>query len=95
MKNNGTVEFGKLQLQLFKELEDGVIDQKTAQYRVEDFWAGKLREAAIEGNIENGSLMAGQSVGFANEIKSIKGIFEEMTSDAEIELQKLNSIFNS
>ena len=31
--------------------------------QIEHFWAGALRRAVIDGDVENGSLMAGQSVG--------------------------------
>ena len=34
-----------------------------AQLQIEHYWAGALRRAVIDGDIENGSLMAGQSVG--------------------------------
>ena len=37
--------------------------KKAAQLAIEHFWAGALRRAVIDGDVENGSLMAGQSVG--------------------------------
>jgi NAD(P)H-dependent flavin oxidoreductase YrpB (nitropropane dioxygenase family) len=70
-----------------------LIDKQQAQYEVENFWMGALRDAAINGNIERGSLMAGQSVGLVNKIKPIQGIIDEMVSDAESELKRLNKIF--
>jgi NAD(P)H-dependent flavin oxidoreductase YrpB (nitropropane dioxygenase family) len=75
------------------KLEKKLIDQQQAQYEVENFWVGALRDAAINGNIERGSLMAGQSVGLVNKIKPIQGIIDEMVNDAESELKRLNKIF--
>ena len=75
------------------KLENKLIDQQQAQFEVENFWVGALREAAIDGNVERGSLMAGQSVGLVKEIKPIQGIIDEMVEDAESELQRLNGIF--
>jgi enoyl-[acyl-carrier protein] reductase II len=75
------------------KLEKKLIDQQQAQYEVENFWVGALRDAAIDGNIERGSLMAGQSVGLVNKIKPMIGIIDEMVNDAESELKRLNKIF--
>ena len=93
LKNKGSIEFSKLQIELMDKLEKKLIDQQQAQYEVENFWVGALRDAAINGNIERGSLMAGQSVGLVNKIKPIQGIIDEMVSDAESELKRLNKIF--
>jgi len=93
LKNKGSKEFLKLQLELMDKLEKKRIDQQQAQYEVENFWVGALRDAAIDGNVERGSLMAGQSVGLVDKIKPIQGIIDEMVDDAESELQRLHKIF--
>lgn len=93
LKNKGSREFLKLQLELMEKLEKKRIDQQQAQFEVENFWVGALRDAAIDGNVERGSLMAGQSVGLVNRIKPIQGIIDEMVEDAESELQRLNKMF--
>jgi NAD(P)H-dependent flavin oxidoreductase YrpB (nitropropane dioxygenase family) len=53
-----------------------------------------LLDAAIDGNIAKGSLMAGQSVGLVSEIKPLKGILNEMVEDAEEELGRLKSLLD-
>lgn len=93
LKNKGSKEFLKLQLELIDKLEKKLIDQQQAQYEVENFWVGALRDAAIDGNVQRGSLMAGQSVGLVDKIKPIQGIIDEMVDDAEYELRRLNKIF--
>jgi len=95
LKNKGTDQFRKLQLKIMQRLNQDTIDQQQAQFDVENFWAGALREAAIEGKVHTGSLMAGQSVGLADKVMSIKDIIAELVQDAEKELQRLHGVFNT
>ena len=92
LRNKGTDEFGKLQLRLLKELEAGTIHRQQAQEEVEKFWVGALRRAAVEGDVDNGSLMAGQSVGLVNDIMSVREVIEELLTDAEDTLGKLKGV---
>jgi enoyl-[acyl-carrier protein] reductase II len=94
LKNKGTTQFGKLQLEIMERLNSGTIDSQQAQFEVENFWAGALREAAIEGKVHTGSLMAGQSVGLAGKVMPIRDIIAELVQDAEKELQRLHQIFD-
>lgn len=95
LKNEGTIEFGKLQLELLHKLDNKLIDREKAQFEVELFWAGALRKAVIDGDVIKGSLMAGQSVGLVDKVMSLRKIFDEMIADAEAEMQRLNLIFTS
>ena len=94
LKNEGMDKFSKLQFELIKDLEEKKIEPKEAQYRVENYWAGALREAAVDGDVSGGSLMAGQSVGIVTKIQPVKEIINEMMDDAEIELKRLRNILN-
>ncbi|MDH4211789.1 MAG: nitronate monooxygenase family protein [candidate division WOR-3 bacterium] len=94
IKNRATDEFGKLQYSLLQQLEKGEITRDKAQYEVEKFWVGSLRKAVIDGDVDFGSLMAGQSVGLINEIKPIREIIERLMQDAEGELQRLATLFD-
>ena len=94
LKNEGTIEFSKLQLELLSKLDENLIDRLEAQYKVEEFWAGALRKAVLEGDVTKGSLMAGQSVGLVDRIQPLAEIIEELVSDAEAEMQGLKRIFN-
>lgn len=93
LKNEGTEEFGKLQLDLLQQLKSNKISQKEAQYKVEEYWAGALRRAVQDGDIRHGSLMAGQSVGLVNQIKSVKQIILDLTQEAEQEIGKVQQLF--
>ena len=61
--NEGTERFMAVQREVVSRSHAGEIDQKSAQLEIEHFWAGALRRAVVDGDVENGSLMAGQSVG--------------------------------
>ncbi len=81
--NKATDAFTKCQLETISEYRAGKIDKQAAQLKIEKFWAGALRRAAIDGDIENGSLMAGQSVGMVTKEQSVKEIIDELVSQAE------------
>jgi enoyl-[acyl-carrier protein] reductase II len=95
LKNDGTIEFGKLQLELLHKLDHNLIDREQALHAVERFWVGALRNAVIDGDVAKGSLMAGQSVGLVDEIKPLQGIIDEMVDQAESELKRLKAIFEA
>ena len=94
LKNEGSIEFAKLQLELLNKLDNNLLDKLEAQFKVEEFWAGALRSAVIDGDTGRGSLMAGQSVGLVDKVQPLKEIMEEMVSQAESEMQRLKGIFD-
>lgn len=94
LKNEGTTAFGELQLSLMNRLRVGEIDRTEAQFEVERFWVGALRNAAVDGDVKQGSLMAGQSVGLVDKVLPLQAIMDEMIADAESELQRLQRRFS-
>jgi enoyl-[acyl-carrier protein] reductase II len=91
IRNNGMEEFANLQMDLIRKNRAGEITKKEAQYEVENFWVGALRNAVQNGDIDRGSLMAGQSVGLMEKVQTIQEIFDEMITDADDELQKIKN----
>ncbi len=89
LRNASSDAFGRLQLELIKKLDAGEITRIEAQYQVESFWMGGLRKAAVEGDVEQGSCMAGQSVGLFDSVKPMREVFEEMISEAEATLNSV------
>lgn len=63
IRNAATREFAESQREVIVRFYSGELDQKAAQLEIERYWAGALRRAVIEGDVERGSVMAGQSVG--------------------------------
>ena len=92
LHNKGIDDFGRLQLKLIKQLDEGTISRSDAQRQVEEFWMGSLRSAVIDGDISHGSLMAGQSVGLVNKMESVKDIMDELVRDTEMELQRVRDM---
>lgn len=90
--NESTRDFNTLQLGLVAQLERDAITPREAGMKLEEFWIGGLRKAAIEGDIESGSIMAGQSVGLIKSVLTIREIIDEFTSDAEDEAKRVISM---
>lgn len=93
IKNKGTDTFGQLQLALLKRLEAGEITREQAQFEVESFWVGALRRAVVDGDVDSGSLMAGQSVGLVHCVQPMAAILRELVEEAESELARVRGTF--
>ncbi|HBO69900.1 MAG TPA: 2-nitropropane dioxygenase [Deltaproteobacteria bacterium] len=87
--NEGTQEFNRLQLELLAKVKAGELSREEGQLKLEEFWMGSLRRAVVEGDIERGSLMAGQSVAFAKKIQPVALIIEELVQGAERKLAEM------
>ena len=59
-----------------------------AQLQIEHYWAGALRRAVIDGDIEQGSLMAGQSVGMVKEEEPVAQIIATLMAESEAALTR-------
>jgi enoyl-[acyl-carrier protein] reductase II len=83
LKNKGTEEFTVKQREVGLLLDQGSVDMAEAQLRIEHFWAGALRRAVIDGDVENGSLMAGQSVGMVKQEEPVADIIASLMAESE------------
>jgi len=80
--NNATTLFMETQRDVIARYRAGEVDQKAAQLEIERFWAGALRGAVIDGDIDHGSVMAGQSVGMVTREQSMHDIIDELIEQA-------------
>lgn len=80
--NDGTKEFMDTQRRVIERHNAGELDQQEAQLEIEHFWAGALKRAVIDGDVEGGSLMAGQIVGMVKSEQPMAEIFSEMVGQA-------------
>ena len=80
--NEGTKRFMRHQAETRDKFQAGALSKEDAQLAIEHFWAGALRRAVIEGDVENGSVMAGQSVGMVTAEQSIDSIIQELVEQA-------------
>ncbi len=81
--NAGTKRFLAHQAETLKRFDSGELNKEQAQLSIEHFWAGALRRAVIDGNVEEGSVMAGQSVGMVTSIQSVAEVIAELIAQAE------------
>lgn len=63
----------------YLKLESNNVDVE----ELEELGKGALKKAVVDGDIDNGSLMAGQISGMVNKIQSVKEMIEEMFSEYE------------
>jgi enoyl-[acyl-carrier protein] reductase II len=80
--NEGTRRFMEVQRAVVERFNRGEVAQKDAQLEIEHFWAGALRRAVVDGDVENGSLMAGQSVGMVTREQPTREILDELVAQA-------------
>jgi len=85
--NAGTKKFLQHQAETLKRFQDGVVTKDAAQLEIEHFWAGALRRAVVDGDVENGSVMAGQSVGLVSAVQPVAEIIAELVQQAVGALQ--------
>ena len=86
IENNATQTFIQEQKNVINQLENNNLTLSEAQLKIEHFWAGSLKKAVIDGDIENGSLMAGQSVSLVKKKQKVEEIFQELISQANEQL---------
>ncbi len=81
LKNKGMQRFMEKQKQVVEALEAEQKPLLDAQLEIEHFWAGALRRAVCDGDVENGSLMAGQSVGLIKREQPVKDIIGQLLQE--------------
>jgi enoyl-[acyl-carrier protein] reductase II len=90
--NEGTKRFLRHQAETRDRFMAGELTKEQAQLEIEHFWAGALRRAVIDGDVENGSVMAGQSVGMVTGEQPVAEIIEELVQQAVAALVARNRI---
>jgi enoyl-[acyl-carrier protein] reductase II len=86
LANPASDRFRAVQRDVIDRFNRGELSQKEAQLEIEHFWAGALRRAVIDGDVETGSLMAGQSVGMVTREQSTAEILGEIIGQALVAL---------
>jgi enoyl-[acyl-carrier protein] reductase II len=82
LANRATSDFLDMQRRTLADLESGDLPREEASARVETFWSGRLRRAMREGDVETGSLMAGQSVGMVRAVEPAAAIVADLAGRA-------------
>jgi enoyl-[acyl-carrier protein] reductase II len=92
LNNKAMDTFGDLQLELLEKLKNGTLTRQEAQFKVEEYWVGSLRKAAVDGEVEHGSLMAGQSVGMLERVQPLREILEDLVREADAGLARVEKM---
>jgi enoyl-[acyl-carrier protein] reductase II len=90
LKNASTELFTAKQRDVAQALDEGKVAMAEAQLQIEHYWAGALRRAVIDGDVDNGSLMAGQSVGMVTKEEPVAEIIAALVGEAEAALAARN-----
>lgn len=93
LPNKATRRFNVFQQEIIERFRTGELDQKAAQLEIEHYWVGALRRAVIDGDVDNGSLMAGQSVGMVTREQPTADIIAELIAQAEEALAQRMAAF--
>ncbi|WP_066490813.1 nitronate monooxygenase [Sphingomonas ginsenosidimutans] len=82
LKNAGSELFTAKQREVAQSLDEGAVAMAEAQLQIEHYWAGALRRAVIDGDVEHGSVMAGQSVGMVTKEEPVADIIAALMAEA-------------
>lgn len=88
ISNKASEEFTRFQKETVEKVFSGQQTKEEGQLAIEHFWAGSLRKAVIDGDVERGSLMAGQSVGMVEKVQTSQEIIDELVAQAVAYLGK-------
>ena len=88
LANQATRLFAETQVEVIGRHRRGELSYEEASLAIEHFWAGALRRAVIEGDVEHGSLMAGQSVGLVRRIQPTAEIIAELVEQTAAALAR-------
>ena len=88
LKNSSSELFTAKQREVAQLLDEGKVEMMEAQLQIEHYWAGALRKGVIDGDVDNGSLMAGQSVGMVTKEEPIAEIIATLMAEAAHALEK-------
>jgi enoyl-[acyl-carrier protein] reductase II len=87
LKNREMLNFAAKQREVADLLDQGAVEMAEAQLQIEHYWAGALKRAVIDGDVESGSVMAGQSVGMVSREEPVADIIQELVDEAAAALE--------
>jgi len=82
LNNAASEAFMEVQKDVVTRYHAGEVEQEAAQLEIEHFWVGALRAGVMDGDVDAGSLMAGQSVGMVKKVQPMQEIIDELVEQA-------------
>lgn len=89
INNKATKDFMDAQIEAIEKYKKNELTKLEAQLKIEKFWAGALRRGVVNGDVETGSLMAGQSVEMVEKEQTAQEIIDELIAQADHTLNNL------
>ncbi len=89
LENIGTEEFIEKQREVLIKFHNGDVTMDNGKLSLEHFWAGSLRRAVQEGDVDKGSLMSGQIVELIKNERSIEEIKNTILREASDFLDRM------
>jgi enoyl-[acyl-carrier protein] reductase II len=87
LRNKETERFAAKQREVADRLDKQGLEMTEAQLQIEQYWAGALKRAVIDGDCDSGSVMAGQSVGMVTREEPVAAILAELVGQAAAALE--------
>ncbi len=81
LANRATERFRDAQVETIRRYRAGELAHHEAALAIEHFWAGALRRAVVDGDVDEGSLMAGQSVGMIKAVEPTEAIVDTLIAE--------------
>ena len=88
LKNSASELFAAKQREVAQSLDESRVAMTEAQLQIEHYWAGALRRAVIDGDVEHVSVMAGQSVGMVTKEEPVADILATLMDEAAAALTR-------
>jgi len=88
LRNASSDLFTAKQREVAQLLDSGQVEMAEAQLQIEHYWAGALRRAVIDGDVDHGSVMAGQSVGMVTKEEPLAAIVATLVDEAAAALER-------
>jgi len=88
LRNASSDLFTAKQREVAHLLDSGQVEMAEAQLQIEHYWAGALRRAVIDGDVDHGSVMAGQSVGMVTKEEPLAAIVATLVDEAAAALER-------
>ncbi len=89
LENKAHEKFSLHQKEVIERYENGEMPLEEARIQIEQFWAGSLGKAVRDGDVENGSVMAGQIVGLVKKEETIQQTVERLVDETKISLENM------
>ncbi len=92
--NKAHEAFAAHQLHVIEDYENERLTIDEARTKIETFWAGSLKKAVVDGDVDNGSVMAGQIVGMVKQESTAQEVVDRLMNETQKALESMKNRLN-